>query len=93
MTSPTLTIDHDSDPGSYADAIAHTPHLARQCEEATPAQIVAELGRAKCLFQARAIASVIHGSPIAANPTTATPDARTQSLTGAGVPSSPEQSA
>lgn len=25
-------IDADSDPGSWADHIAHTPHLASQCE-------------------------------------------------------------
>lgn len=28
--SPTLTIDTESDPGAWATAIAHTPHLAAQ---------------------------------------------------------------
>lgn len=28
--SPTLTIDTESDPGAWATAIAHTPHLASQ---------------------------------------------------------------
>lgn len=30
-SNPTLTIDTDSDPGAWETAIAHTPHLARQC--------------------------------------------------------------
>lgn len=53
----------------------------------TNAEIIADLRRAACVFQARAIATVIHGSPIAAP---AASDARTGSLplSGAGVTSS-----
>lgn len=33
--------------------------------ESTNAQIVAELTRVRCLFQARALATIIHDSPVA----------------------------
>ena len=34
LPSPTLTIDDHSDPGAWATAIAHTPHLAAQVRAA-----------------------------------------------------------
>lgn len=33
---PTLWIDDDADPGAWADAIAHTPHLAAQAAACLP---------------------------------------------------------